>query len=208
LNDSDDLSKLDDKSDLVRSILLVSREYFKSIPTPKQINVILSHIAHETANGKHIYNYNVGNIKKTKSESDLHDYVTLQTFEYEKGKRKDQPAKFRAYHSLDDGVKDYLNLIHSNPGAWGAVEKGDPRAFSQALKQRGYYTAPEKDYTNSMVKIYNKKPDNKEPKDIKQLPSKPHDMITKIYDMLSSMEKSINAYDISKSITKKGKYGN
>lgn len=207
LNYDEDLSQLAGKSDLVRSVVIASREYFDATPTARQINVILAHIAHETGHGKHIYNYNVGNIKKTKSDNDRHDYVTLPTFEYENGKRKDQPAKFRAYQSLDEGVKDYLNLIHKNSAAWNAVERGDPVAFSQALKQRGYYTAPEKDYTASLKKLYDNT-GNKDQKGSQPKRSKLYDMIAKIYDALFTMQRSIYAYDVNKSIVKKGKHGN
>jgi len=209
LKDDEDMTKSDGKSDLVRSILNSSKNYFNGPPKPRQINVILAHIAHETGHGKYVYNYNVGNIKKTKN--DPYDYTKLLTSEYLNDKQAyKEVARFRAYTNLDEGVKDYLNLIHRNSAAWDAIENGDPAAFAHALKQSGYYTAPEEDYRRPIVRIYDKKPDGKDTDRTKRPQNKIYDMLAKIYDMLFSMERSITAYDNlkNKSILKKGRYGN
>lgn len=63
---------------------------------------------------------------------------------------------FRAYRSLDEGARDYFDLLRKRfASAWPAVEAGDPAAFSRLLKKANYYTADEGHYTRSLVSIFN-----------------------------------------------------
>lgn len=64
-------------------------------------------------------------------------------------------ARFRAFRSLHEGAIDYLGMLRKRFGAaWPAVEAGDPRAFVQAIKAQGYFTASEKPYENSVASIF------------------------------------------------------
>jgi hypothetical protein len=57
--------------------------------------------------------------------------------------------------SLRAGMDAHLNTLYKRFGlAWPAVLKGDPRAFVQALKAQGYFTAPEKPYEDSVAEIF------------------------------------------------------
>ena len=63
------------------------------------------------------------------------------------------PASFRAFAGLAErDVIDYLGLLHGQFGyAWPAIEAGDAPTFCHALRQRGYYTADEHEYTAGVV---------------------------------------------------------
>jgi len=54
---------------------------------------------------------------------------------------------FRAFETLDDAMLDHLlYLQHNYPEAWDALLKGYAIWFAHGLRQRGYFTAPERDY--------------------------------------------------------------
>lgn len=62
---------------------------------------------------------------------------------------------FRAYRGLDEGARDYFDLLRKRfASAWPAVEAGDPASFSRLLKQARYYTADEGHYTRGLVAIF------------------------------------------------------
>lgn len=63
---------------------------------------------------------------------------------------------FRAYPSLDEAMTHHLTLLAKRryASAWPHVIDGDFRAFAQALKNRGYYTATAAAYANGMAGHY------------------------------------------------------
>lgn len=62
---------------------------------------------------------------------------------------------FRAYRSLDEGARDYFDLLRKRfASAWPAVEAGAPAEFSRRLKEARYYTADEGHYTRGLVTIF------------------------------------------------------
>jgi len=200
--------------ELATAIINVADKEFGENLNKNQVNLILAQNAHETNYRKNMYNYNVGNIKYT-GNKDKYDFIVLNTKEYINDTSSVKvDAKFRAYESLEEGVKDYLNLIRRKPSVWKAISSGDPDQFAHALKMTGYYTAPEKDYGRSLKMIYdNYGKKNNDLAMVTNIQSKKtnfKDTLNRIFNLVNSMERSIAAYDdmIKERFLKKGTYGN
>jgi flagellar protein FlgJ len=79
--------------------------------------------------------------------------VASGTTEYESGVAAGEVARFRAYASEKDSVKDYVSLLRDNPRYAPALNTGDDvRAFATALQKGGYATDP--NYANKLVAIH------------------------------------------------------
>jgi flagellum-specific peptidoglycan hydrolase FlgJ len=52
-------------------------------------------------------------------------------------------SKFQAFHTLDEGVTAYLNMLKTKFNkAWDVLMgSADPETYARALKEQGYYTA-------------------------------------------------------------------
>ena len=112
------------------------------------LDVLTAQASLETASGGRMYNYNFGGIKGSSSSGET---AKLRTHEVLGGKDVEIRDGFRAYRSLDEGATDYVRLIKDRfPGAMAQAERGDVDGFAKALKQSGYYTAPEKDYASGL----------------------------------------------------------
>ena len=78
--------------------------------------------------------------------------VASKTREFHAGVAGDEVARFRAYGSASDSVKDYVALLRDNPRYSAALNTGDDvRAFANALQRGGYATDP--DYANKLVTV-------------------------------------------------------
>jgi flagellar protein FlgJ len=78
--------------------------------------------------------------------------VAAMTQEYTAGVANDEVARFRAYGSEADSIKDYVSLLRDNPRYSAALNTGgDIHAFATALQRGGYATDP--DYANKLVSI-------------------------------------------------------
>ncbi len=82
----------------------------------------------ETGAAANMWNYNVGNI--TTADTSL-DYWSPTT-----GKAKG--LRFRAYETLDDGVRDFVRWIVSRPVMWRASGTGDVSQFTQTIRDTSY----------------------------------------------------------------------
>lgn len=141
---------------MAQAIIAAWRELFHTVPTKQQVNLILAQNAFETGHRKSMYNYNVGNIT-TNGKGPFNFYDDLTTKEQvNRGVWKSMNLKYRAYPSLKDGVKDYLNFLSGKnySQAWQHILHPNPAAFSKALKNSGYYTADEKPYTEGLTRLY------------------------------------------------------
>lgn len=146
------------ETQMIQAIMSAWNDLFHTSPTKEQVSLILAQNALETGGRKSMWNNNVGNIKA--NVDGPYDYFYL------KGPEQTAPGKweqlrmtFRAYPTLEDGVKDYLNLLSKNKrygAAWSHIQNPDPAAFSKALKAGGYYTGNESDYTKHVSSLYNK----------------------------------------------------
>jgi flagellar protein FlgJ len=78
--------------------------------------------------------------------------VESRTQEYTAGVANDEVARFRAYATDSDSIKDYVSLLRDNPRYSAALNTGgDVRAFATALQRGGYATDP--DYANKLVSV-------------------------------------------------------
>lgn len=131
------------------------RQLLPTDPTVDALAVLWAQYALETGRGKSAFAWNLGNIKRV--PGDGYDYTVLRTFEYIDGVRVDMDDTFRAYPSLREGAIDYLRFLTraAYAGPWARVVAGDAAGFAHALKVRGYYTAPENEYTAGLVSLAN-----------------------------------------------------
>ena len=75
-----------------------------------------------------------------------------RTQEFEGGRMQQVSASFRAYASPDESIKDYVQLLKSNPRYAAALDTGsDAAAFARGLKQGGYATDP--DYVTKLTSV-------------------------------------------------------
>lgn len=120
-------------------------------PTIAALSVLWAQFALETARGKSMFNFNIGNIKWTPGR----DYCVLHTYEFIGGKRVEMDDRFRAFPTLVDGARDYLAFLSraSYAEPWSCVLRGDPVAFAWALKRKGYYTASADDYASGLQRL-------------------------------------------------------
>jgi peptidoglycan hydrolase FlgJ len=78
--------------------------------------------------------------------------VASTTQEFNAGVEGTELARFRAYGSSSDSVKDYVALLRDNPRYSAALNTGDDvHAFATALQRGGYATDP--DYANKLVSV-------------------------------------------------------
>ncbi len=129
------------------------RSVVQSEPTRARVLVLLAHVWHETGGGTASFNYMLAGIKWTRGCG--RDFFVVQTTEVINGQSTAVSAPFRAYPDLDDAASDYIALLRGQFGfAWPAVEAANPQDFAHRLRVRGYYTAPEEQYAEALVRRY------------------------------------------------------
>jgi hypothetical protein len=151
-------------------------------PSKPVLLLLLAQWALETAYGKCMWCYNIGNVKakpggaydycyfpageivstaSAEKELEKHpDTVTIKT-RFKNGtsevyfRPKHPTSCFRAFHTIEEAMADYLSLMRKRfDKAWSRVLSTDPVGFCHALKLQGYYTASEALYTRNVVSIY------------------------------------------------------
>ncbi len=90
--------------------------------------LLLALINQETTSGKDLWNFNVGNVTTPDT--------SLNYWSPSKGKAKG--LRFRAYESLDDGVRDFVRFVQSRPRLWVAASAGDVSQFAQQIRDTKY----------------------------------------------------------------------
>jgi hypothetical protein len=114
--------------------------------------VLLAQWSLETAAGKAMHWYNLGNFKRVPG----HDFTHFRHNEIVNGKEvwSDGSDPFAAFDSLDDGTAYYLRAIRTwyKGSLWPAVLAGDVPDFAHRLKKAGYYTAGEPVYTAGLIR--------------------------------------------------------
>ena len=84
------------------------------------------------------------------------DKAKVQTLEYKDGVAKKENAFFRAYNSVEESVKDYINFLSSDDRYKAAMDNvKDPTKYFNALQSAGYATDP--NYAKKVVNILNGK---------------------------------------------------
>lgn len=114
--------------------------------------VLVAHWSFETASGRAMHNFNLGNAKHV--AGDGRNYCRFRCNEIQNGKTVWLDCDFRAFDTLDEGVDDYFTLMRGQfRYAWPAVVAGDPVDFCHRLKVSLYYTADEAIYTRGIVRV-------------------------------------------------------
>ena len=130
----------------------------------ESIIVLLAHSALETGHWKvGLHNWNFGNIRAYPDKLKDGEYFTMfRCGEILLGKEvffepPDPNSAFRAFLSREDGIRHHLSFLQKTRyvKAWKEVLNGNPGAYAHALRAGGYYTANEKLYTNTLVKLFN-----------------------------------------------------
>lgn len=147
-----DGSERDDQLTHVNAVQMLAAMYaawtnlFGSPPSGDSVRVLCAQWALETGWGKYMHCYNIGNAKKM--DGDGRDYVYYRCNELLAEKwvwfdPKEPASCFRAFATLEQGVTDYLEMVHGNfARAWPAVIAGDPDQYVRQAKAAGYFTAP------------------------------------------------------------------
>ncbi len=130
---------------------------FGALPQRSSLLVLLAQWALETGRGKSMHCFNLGNVK---SGGQAGDWCFFRCNEIIKGKvvwfdPDDAACRFRAFKTLEDGARDYLQTLHNRfTKAWPAVLEGAPADFSHLLRKQNYYTANEAQYTGTLVALF------------------------------------------------------
>lgn len=177
------------ESAVAQAIAEAWQDLFHTAPSKEQLSLILAQNALETGHRKSMWNFNIGNIT-TDGQGPYNYFDDLKTNEQTSpGVWKKMNLKYRAYPSLKEGAKDYLQFLKSKrySNAWEHIVNPDPVAFSKALKQSGYYTANEKDYTKSLSGLYNHF--SKTPIPVTSVPSQEIPTETEVVNLDSILQK-------------------
>lgn len=79
--------------------------------------------------------------------------VETITTEYINGVPKKTVEKFRAYHSYEEGFRDYVNLLSNNPRYAEVLNTQNAADFANGLQRAGYATDPQ--YADKLLRILN-----------------------------------------------------
>jgi len=102
--------------------------------------VIAAQAALETGWGKSVAGNNLFGIKWTGQGS----YVEVPTFEYVNGRKERVTAKFRAYDSPYESLRDHSIFLLTNQRYSTALANADdPERFAEELQRAGYATDPQ-----------------------------------------------------------------
>jgi len=152
--------------ELIKGFIEGWKKQFGTMPNKKSIAVLWAQNRIETGATSAMWNNNIGNVKYIPSKNPEDDnniqYMMLaNVWEIINGKKVvfQPPHKatwFRAFPTLTDGVAFHLDFLknHRYKKAWAAVEAGSPSNFAHLLKEAGYYTAPEEDYSKAVALFF------------------------------------------------------
>jgi len=90
--------------------------------------LLLALVNQETGSAANMWNHNVGNV--TTADTSL-DY-------WSPAKGKAKGLRFRAYESLDDGVRDFVRVVRARPQMWTSSGTGVVSQFAQQIRDSRY----------------------------------------------------------------------
>lgn len=184
------------KEDFKSSLINIWDDVFPDIPiTNEAIGILWAQTSLETGNFKHMYNYNLGNVKATPSWSQSNLWTNFSTSEVINGEEikfsKYHPVSFwRAFETLEEGMKQYLSVLAKGyRSAVIAASKGDTEKFVRELKKNRYFTASESKYNTAVSRIYEQYKEKEENSSFNQMAdidipeNTPTEMKNIIYDL-------------------------
>ena len=129
-----------------------SAETAQVIP-PVALAMLLAHSALETGEWAKMRGFNFGNI--TALGRDRPYYVLRGVTEFIEGTPVKMDMAFRWYPTANLGAWDFIHVLRRQfPAAWKLLESRDPKAYTNALADAGYFTAPRERYALAMSKRY------------------------------------------------------
>ena len=138
--------------DQIRRAVAVALEEQRGEAPQGLVDVLVAHVAHETAGGRRMYNYNFGGIKGQSPDGATAVY---KTHERVGGARVALRDGFRAYRTIDDGARDFVSLLERRyPEAMKAAVDGGPRAYAEALAKGRYYTDSPARYARALERLH------------------------------------------------------
>ncbi len=78
--------------------------------------------------------------------------VNIRSLEYRDGTFKPELDAFRRYASVDESIRDYVNLIKNGEHYQGALQAKDGDEYLKELQQAGYATDPA--YAEKILSVY------------------------------------------------------
>jgi hypothetical protein len=215
------------EAEMSRALLDAAKELFGITLNKNQLSLIVAQNNLETGSRKYMWNYNVGNITHVPGDGFnywsgldwLYDYMP-DASGFTKEQKRTIKLKYRAYPSLEAGVKDYLSFLkRKGHGAiWDKILAADPVAFSKELKKNKYYTAHEEDYTKGIVSqmnAYNKRNSyenavagnfNSNPNPNSNNPQPKQNLLSRLDKLLNSLMSALASDDPKQSFIKKSLY--
>jgi len=145
-------------ADVAKAISGGYQKVIGKVPTPEQLNLLVSQSAFETGNfGKAVHNYNFGN-KKYSAEDPYFQYFRCNEVIDGVNTWYDPPShqcKFSAYADPTSAGAAFVSLIYNRPTWWGGLQTGDPVAYADALKAGGYFTGDASAYAAGLSRYFN-----------------------------------------------------
>ena len=131
-----------------------------ALPTAEQLGMLFAQWALETATGKAMFNFNVGNIKATDlaAQSYFSQFTGTQGVVRPDGVPGEGVNHFRAYDSLAEGLKSWISLLKNTRYAagWSGLKGNDVKAFAEGIAHGGYVPPPSQPaYIRGILARYN-----------------------------------------------------
>ncbi|MES2683245.1 MAG: glucosaminidase domain-containing protein [Pseudomonadota bacterium] len=127
----------------VKNIWQQAEQAAKALGLPTE--AVVGHAALETGWGAHQPGGGSNNLFGIKADRRWQgDKVTASTTEMDGGRTRTEQAAFRSYDSAEDGFKDYVRFLKTNPRYAEAIKAGSSaQEFAQGLQKAGYATDPQ-----------------------------------------------------------------
>lgn len=120
-------------------------------PGAGTLDVLTAHWAHETDHGRQMRNFNFAGLKGTGPSGLTAECSTREGYGATERRIVD---RFRAYTSPAEGARDYVSLLARRyPAAVDAARRGDPLAFSEALREGRYFTGDPRAYATRLAAL-------------------------------------------------------
>jgi len=157
---ADKLQKFDSPEDFIKQLYPAAEKIAKEMGvSPK---AIISQAALETGWGKYVIHgesasgnkENSFNFFGIKADSRWQgDKVSVTTHEYRDGQRVTEKADFRAYPSIEAGLKDYASFLKTERYEKAMAAGTNVEKYAKELQQAGYATDPQ--YAQKISRIAN-----------------------------------------------------
>ena len=136
-------STADRITSFVKNIWQQAEQAAKALGLPTE--AVVGHAALETGWGAHQPGSGSNNLFGIKADSRWQgSKVTASTTEMDGGRTRTEQAVFRSYDSAEDGFKDYVRFLKTNPRYAEAIKVGSSaQEFAQGLQKAGYATDPQ-----------------------------------------------------------------